>query len=34
MFAGLGVLALIAIGAVAIVRRRRSSETVEGAEAW
>jgi hypothetical protein len=34
MFVGLGVLALIAIGAVAIVRRRRSSETVEGAEAW
>jgi MYXO-CTERM domain-containing protein len=34
MFVGLGVLALIAVGAVAIVRRRRSSEPVEGAEAW
>jgi len=34
MFVGLGVLALIAIGAVAIVRRRRSGEPVEGAEAW
>jgi hypothetical protein len=34
MLAGLGALALIAIGAVAIVRRRRSSAPVEGAEAW
>jgi MYXO-CTERM domain-containing protein len=34
MFVGLGVLALVAIGAVAIVRRRRSHEPVEGAEAW
>jgi MYXO-CTERM domain-containing protein len=34
MFVGLGVLALVAIGAVGIVRRRRSSEPVEGAEAW
>jgi MYXO-CTERM domain-containing protein len=34
MFVGLGALALIAIGAVATVRRRRSREPVEGAEAW
>lgn len=34
MFVGLGALALIAIGAVAVVRRRRSREPVEGAEAW
>jgi MYXO-CTERM domain-containing protein len=34
MFAGLGALALIAAGAVAVVRRRRSREPVEGAEAW
>jgi MYXO-CTERM domain-containing protein len=34
MFVGLGALALIAIGAVAVVRRRRSREPVKGAEAW
>jgi MYXO-CTERM domain-containing protein len=34
MFVGLGALALIAIGAVAVVRRRRSREPAEGAEAW
>ncbi|MEN3284165.1 MAG: hypothetical protein V7607_5305 [Solirubrobacteraceae bacterium] len=34
MFVALGALALIAIAAVAIVRRRRASEPVEGAEAW
>ena len=34
MFVGLGALALIAIVAVAVVRRRRSREPVEGAEAW
>jgi hypothetical protein len=34
MFAALGALALIAIAAVAVVRRRRSGEPVEGAEAW
>jgi hypothetical protein len=34
MIVGLGVLALVAIGAVAIVQRRRSREPVEGAEAW
>jgi hypothetical protein len=34
MFAGLGALALVAIGAVAIVRRRRAREPMEGAEAW
>jgi hypothetical protein len=33
-FAGLGVLALLALGAVVVVRRRRSREPVEGAEAW
>jgi hypothetical protein len=34
MFAGLGALALVAIGVVAMVRRRRSGEPMEGAEAW
>jgi MYXO-CTERM domain-containing protein len=34
MFIVLGALALIAIAAVAVVRRRRSGEPVEGAEAW
>jgi hypothetical protein len=34
MFVALGALALIAVAAVAIVRRRRASEPVEGAEAW
>jgi MYXO-CTERM domain-containing protein len=34
MFVGLAALALIAIGTVATVRRRRSREPVEGAEAW
>jgi MYXO-CTERM domain-containing protein len=34
MLVGLGVLALLAVGAVAFVRRRRSREPVERAEAW
>ena len=34
MFAGLGVLGLLAIGAVVVVRRRRAREPVEAAEAW
>jgi MYXO-CTERM domain-containing protein len=34
MFVGLGALALLAVGAVAIVRRRRAREPLEGAEAW
>jgi MYXO-CTERM domain-containing protein len=34
MFAGLGVLGLLAVGAVALVRRRRARDTVEAAEAW
>jgi MYXO-CTERM domain-containing protein len=34
MFAGLGALVLVAIGVVAMVRRRRSGEPMEGAEAW
>jgi len=34
MFVGLGALALVAVGAVAVVRRRRSRAPVEGAEAW
>jgi MYXO-CTERM domain-containing protein len=33
-FVGLGALALLALGAVVVVRRRRSREPVEGAEAW
>jgi hypothetical protein len=34
MFVGLGVLALLAIGAVVVVRRRRAREPMEAAEAW
>ena len=34
MFVGLGVLGLLAIGAVAVVRRRRARTPAEAAEAW
>jgi MYXO-CTERM domain-containing protein len=34
MFIGLGALALLAVGAVLVVRRRRAREPLERAEAW
>jgi hypothetical protein len=34
MIAGLVALVLVGLGAVAVVRRRRADEPVEGAEAW
>jgi MYXO-CTERM domain-containing protein len=34
MFVGLGLLGLLAIGAVAVVRRRRARTPAEAAEAW